>query len=142
MGCRAIAAECGYFSWLQEQLSNAVDVPVFASSLLQIPLAQTLAGTNKVVSILVAEANQLHDRHLTSVGVRPGSNYVVHGAKDDGKYPQFDSSWTKDLRPDVPTANYAMAAQDIVAVARCIATFTATPPPATNRSPHQCVVGH
>ncbi len=118
MGCRAIAAECGYFSWFQEQLSNAVNVPVFASSLLQVPLAQTLVGPNKLVGVLVAEGDQLHDRHLTSVGVRPGSNYVIRGAKDDGKCPQFDSLWTKDLRPDVPTANYETAEQDIVAVAR------------------------
>ena len=118
MGCRAIAAECGYFAWFQEQIAEAVDIPVFASSLLQVPLAQTLIGHKKTVGILVAEGDRLRDRHLTSVGVTLDSNYVVHGAKDDGKCPEFDNLWTKDLRPDLPTANYDMAEADIVSVAR------------------------
>jgi hypothetical protein len=122
MGCRGIAAECGYFAWFQKEIADAVTVPVFASSLLQVPLAQTIIGNDKVVGILVAEGDQLHDRHLTSAGVRLGTNYVVHGAKDDGKCPQFDSLWTKDLRPDIPTATYSEAEQDIVSVAMAFAT--------------------
>jgi hypothetical protein len=118
MGCRAIAAECGYFAWFQQEIANAVSVPVFASSLLQVPLAQTLIGANKVVGLLVAEGDHLQDRHLTSVGIRLQSNYVVHGAKDDGKCPQFDSLWTKDLRPETPTADYQKAEHDLVAVAK------------------------
>lgn len=118
MGCRAIVAECGYFAWFQREIAAAVNVPVFASSLLQVPLAQTIVGDNKVVGILVAEADELHDRHLTSVRVQLGSNYVVQGAKDGGKCPQFDSLWTKDLRPDIPTADYAKAEHDLVSVAK------------------------
>lgn len=118
MGCRAIAAECGYFAWFQKEIANAVNVPVFASSLLQVPMAQIIVGAKQTVGILVAEGDQLQERHLTSVGVHPGSNYVVLGAKDDGKCPQFDSLWTKDIRPDVPAADYSKAERDIVAVAK------------------------
>ncbi len=118
MGCRAIAAECGYFAWFQRQLAEAVSVPVFASSLLQVPLAQQAVGPKGLVGILVAEGDRLQERHLTSVGIALGSNYVVEGAKDAGKCPQFDSLWTRDLRPAVPTANYALAESDLVAVAR------------------------
>jgi len=118
MGCRAIAAECGYFAWFQKEIASAVSDPVFASSLLQVPLAQTIVGSDSVVGILVAEGDQLQDRHLASVGVQLGSNYVVLGAKDNGKCPQFDSLWTKDMRPDIPTADYSKAEQDIVSVAK------------------------
>ena len=118
MGCRAIAAECGYFAWFQTEIANAVNVPVFSSSLLQVPMAQALIGANKVVGVLVAESDELYDRHLTSVRVQLGSNYVVEGAKDDGNCPQFDSLWTKDLRPDIPTADYDKAERDLVSVAK------------------------
>lgn len=118
MGCRAIAAECGYFAWFQREIAAAVSVPVFASSLLQVPLAQMVIKPDQVVGILVAEGDRLRDRHLSSVGVTLGSNYVVHGAKDDGKTPQFDSLWTKDLRPEIPTADYALAERDLVKVAK------------------------
>lgn len=118
MGCRAIAAECGYFAWFQKEIASAVRVPVFASSLLQVPLAQAIVGPDSIVGILVAEGDRLQDRHLVSACVQLGSNYVVHGAKDDGKCPQFDSLWTKDLRPEIPTADYTTAERDIVSVAR------------------------
>jgi hypothetical protein len=117
MGCRAIAAECGYFAWFQNEIAAAVNVPVFSSSLVQVPMAQTLIGNSKVVGILASESNALQDRHLTSVGVQLGSNYVVGGAMDDGKCPQFNSLWTKDLRPDIPTADYAKAEQELLSVA-------------------------
>jgi hypothetical protein len=118
MGCRAIAAECGYFAWFQNEIAAAVSVPVFSSSLVQVSIAQTLIGDNKVVGILASESNELHDRHLTSVGVQLGSNYVVGGAMDDGKCPQFNSLWTKDLRPDIPTADYAKAEHELLSVAK------------------------
>ncbi|TPI60430.1 aspartate/glutamate racemase family protein [Mesorhizobium sp. B3-1-3] len=118
MGCRAIAAECGYFAWFQKEIAASVDVPVFASSLLQVPLAQMIIGPERVVGILVAEGDRLSDRHLTSVGVTLGTNYIVHGAKDDGKTPQFDNLWTKDIRPEIPTADYDLAERDIVKVAK------------------------
>ena len=118
MGCRAIAAECGYFAWFQKEIAASVDVPVFASSLLQVPLAQMIIGPERVVGILVAEGDRLRDRHLTSVGVTLGTNYVVHGAKDGGKTPQFDNLWTKEIRPETPTADYGLAERDIVKVAK------------------------
>jgi hypothetical protein len=54
MGCRAIAAECGYFAYFQKDIAGYVDVPVFMSSLLQVPFAQQLIGPDKVVGILAS----------------------------------------------------------------------------------------
>ncbi|MCP4722052.1 MAG: aspartate/glutamate racemase family protein, partial [Desulfobacteraceae bacterium] len=44
MGCRAIAAECGYFAFFQPEVAEAVDIPVFMSSLLQVPFIQQTIG--------------------------------------------------------------------------------------------------
>ncbi len=60
MGCRAIAAECGYFAYFQRELAASVDVPVFSSALLQVPLAQQIVGPERVVGILVAQAAVSH----------------------------------------------------------------------------------
>ncbi len=117
MGCRAIAAECGYFAYFQKEIAGYVDVPVFMSSLLQVPWAQQLIGPEKVVGILVALGKYMTPAHLEAVGVQPGSNYVLAAAMDDGRCPEFDNLWIVSKRPDPPQADYDKAEQDIVQVA-------------------------
>jgi hypothetical protein len=116
MGCRAIAAECGYFAYFQNEIAGHVDVPVFLSSLLQVPWAQQLVGPDKVVGILVASQAFMADAHLQAVGIEIGSNYVVAGAMDGGRCPEFENLWVSEVRPDVPQADYKRAERDFVAV--------------------------
>lgn len=117
MGCRAIAAECGYFSYFQQEIAACVDIPVFTSSLLQVPLAQQIVGPDDVVGILLANRSAVLDRHLEAVGIELGSNYVMAGAMDEGRCPEFDHIWTEELRTDPPTIDYEKAEEDFVAVA-------------------------
>ena len=117
MGCRAIAAECGYFAYFQQEIAASLGVPVFLSSLLQIPLAQQVVGSNRVVGVLAALKKQLTEKHLTAAGVRIGSNYVVAGAEDDGGCPEFDHLWVPGLQTDPPAAYYAKAEKEFLQVA-------------------------
>ncbi|MCX6072104.1 MAG: aspartate/glutamate racemase family protein [Chloroflexi bacterium] len=116
-GCRAIAAECGYFARFQREVAASVKVPVFMSSLLQVPLAQQVVGANQVVGILMANSKYLTDLHLESVGIRIGSNYAIGGAMDDLRCAEFDHLWTAGLRTDPPAADYARAESEFLAVA-------------------------
>lgn len=114
LGCRAILAECGFFSYFQPMVAGAVDVPVFMSSLLQIPLIQQVIGPKKSVGIFCATSGNMTPAHLKHVGVAPDSNYHIKGAMDDGGCPEFVSLWDDTRRPEVPTANYRRAEEDIV----------------------------
>jgi hypothetical protein len=116
LGCRAIAAECGYFAYFQREIARHVAVPVFLSSLLQVPLAQRLVGPRKVVGILAASRAFLTDAHLQAVGVEIGSNYVVGGALDEGRCPEFENLWVSGVRPQPPGADYETAGRDLVAI--------------------------
>lgn len=117
MGCRAIAAECGYFAYFQKDLAGTVDVPIFMSSLLQVPLAQQLIGSDKLVGIMAAGRKYLTDAHLEAVGIQLGSNYVIGGAEDDGRCPEFEHLWIADKRPDPVVAHYDKAEEEFVTVA-------------------------
>lgn len=117
LGCRAIVGECGYFAYFQREVAASVKIPVFMSSLLQVPLAQQVIGSNQVVGILMANAAYLSDHHLESVGVRIGSNYVIGGALDDGNCKEFDHLWTSGLRTTPPAADYSKAEAEFLAVA-------------------------
>ena len=115
MGCRAIAAECGYFAYFQREIAGQLNVPVFMSSLLQVPWAQQLVGPDRVVGILAASRAFLTDAHLEAVGIEIGSNYVVGGAMDEGCCPEFENLWVADVRPDPPEAVYERAERDLIA---------------------------
>jgi len=116
MGCRAIAGECGYFSYFQREVAASVSVPVFMSSLLQVPIAQQTIAPHQAVGILVANSTYLTDRHLEAVGVRLSSNYVIGGAMDDFRCQEFDHLWTTGLRSDPPGADYEKAEAEFVQV--------------------------
>jgi hypothetical protein len=117
MGCRALAAECGYFSYFQREIAAHVGIPVFMSSLLQVPMAQQVIGADQVVGILMANKSALTERHLSSAGIELGGNYVVGGAMDDGACEEFDHIWTAGSRLDPPAIEYQKAEREFLAVA-------------------------
>jgi Asp/Glu/hydantoin racemase len=114
MGCRAVSAECGYFSYFQREIAASLDVPVFMSSLLQIPWAQQVIGPDKVVGIYVGTKSAVRDEHLTAVGVQLGSNYVIEGACDNDVCREFINLWIEGKRPQRPEAYYDKAAREFV----------------------------
>lgn len=114
MGCRAIAAECGYFAYFQKDVAAAVDIPVFMSSLLQVPFAQQLVGPEKQVGIFCYQRQFLTPTHLDRVGVARDSNYVVAGASDDYGCTELDRLWNWEVRPEQPQADYAVQERQMV----------------------------
>jgi len=114
MGCRAIAAECGYFAYFQREIAGYVDCPVFMSSLLQVPLAQQIIGPSRVVGVLVAREDRITQTHLDAVGIKPGSNYVIDGA--ESRVPEFQHLWLKEKRTDPPGAFYDKTEKEFVMV--------------------------
>lgn len=118
MGCRAIAAECGYFAWFQKDIAGIVDVPVFMSSMLQIPLIQQTIGSKKSVGILCAKKEALTDEHLRRVGVDPASNFFVNGAQDDYECKDFDTLWDAKVRPEIPESYFESTENQMVAIAK------------------------
>ncbi len=97
IGCRAIVGECGYFAYFQKEIANSVNVPVFMSSLLQVPLAQQVIRSDQVVGILVFSKAVLTPVHLQAVGIQPDSNYVIDGIMESGCCPEITNLY---MSPD------------------------------------------
>lgn len=114
MGCRAIAAECGYFAYFQKDVSGYVDIPVFMSSLLQVPFIQRLIGPKKDVGIVCFYKKALTETHLKNVGIEPGSNYVIAGSTDEYGCTEFDNLWNSEKRPERPESYYDKAEQQMI----------------------------
>jgi hypothetical protein len=116
LGCRAIAAECGYFAYFQQDVAGAVSVPVFMSSLLQVPLALQVVGRGNLVGIVCGTRANLTPAHLEVVGIAADSNIVIAGAMDDYSCPQFDNLWNPAIRPAQPAADYERSEADFLAL--------------------------
>lgn len=67
-GVRAIVGACGYFAHFQKQVASAVDVPVFLSSLCQLPLIKLGLKPDQKIAVFAASADNIDDEILAGVG--------------------------------------------------------------------------
>lgn len=68
-GVKAIATSCGFLAVFHRELVNAVNVPIFTSSLLQVHLAQAIIKRGQKVGIITASKQSLTRKHLAGVGI-------------------------------------------------------------------------
>lgn len=78
-GIKAITTSCGFNAIFQRELAAAVPVPVFSSSLLQVPLIRQMHGPSSEICILTAKASALQTAHLTSVGIASADGLRICG---------------------------------------------------------------
>lgn len=67
-GVKAITTSCGFLAIYQNELASAVRIPVFTSSLLQVPLIYKMLRVGQKVGIITANASTLTEEHFNGVG--------------------------------------------------------------------------
>ena len=87
-GARAIIGACGYFGNYQKETATILDVPVFLSSVLQIPIIRRGLKPNQKVGVICADAGALTSKLLSQCGVDDLSDIVIAGAQD---LPEFQN---------------------------------------------------
>lgn len=78
-GVRAITTSCGFLARYQQELASAVSVPVFASSLILVPLVFRMLPAGKAVGILTIDSASLTPTELAGAGVPTDMPVVVAG---------------------------------------------------------------
>lgn len=86
-GVSAITSSCGFLSLFQEAVARVVKVPVFLSSLLQVPL--TYAITKRRVAIITAHAGSLDLQVLACAGIDSHIPLAISGLEN---MPAFSQS--------------------------------------------------
>ena len=81
-GARAIVGACGYFANYQQAAAEALDVPVYLSSMLQVPMIGQGLKPDQTVGILCAKESALTDDTLRQCGITDRSRIRVAGAQD------------------------------------------------------------
>lgn len=67
-GVAAITSGCGFLVLFQQELADAVSVPLYASSLIQLPMVHRMLACDQQVGLLVASKESLTRRHLAAIG--------------------------------------------------------------------------
>ncbi len=88
-GVRGISSDCGFLVQYQALVTRAVKVPVFMSSLLQIPFLSKMFDASRPVGCITATRKKLGNRVLELAGITSDINVVVKGMED---YPHFKES--------------------------------------------------
>ncbi len=81
-GVRAISTHCGFFANYQKEVAAALNVPVFLSSILQLPLISRALKPSQKVGIITADSTSLSASLLSACGVDDPSTLVVAGFQD------------------------------------------------------------
>ena len=83
-GVKAITGACGFMALFQREVSDAVDVPVFLSSLLQIPFIYQIK--KQKIGIITADSKSLTPEHFISVGVNKDIPLLIGGMEDQKEF--------------------------------------------------------
>ena len=66
-GVKAITGACGFMALFQKELAASVEIPVFSSSLLQIPFVYQITG--KRIGVICADKTKLLPQHFEGTGI-------------------------------------------------------------------------
>ena len=82
-GVRAITGDCGFMALFQREVAKQLEVPVFLSSLLQLPFLTRIIGEGQKVGIITANSKILNDALLREVGIADMSSLYIKGVEDE-----------------------------------------------------------
>lgn len=110
-GVKAITGSCGFLALHQQEIADAVKIPVFMSSLIQVPLVSRMLARDLKVGVVVANKDALSDDHLRGVGIAD-EPIVVTGLQDK---PQFYDVILKGNNNDLDMAVFEAELMDSIA---------------------------
>ena len=85
-GVRAISSNCGFLLYYQDAVAAAVSVPVFMSSLLQLPLVAASVGPMRGIGVITADATRLGNSLLARAGAPAGAAIHIAGLENKHEF--------------------------------------------------------
>jgi hypothetical protein len=96
-GVRAVVASCGFFALLQEVAVKEVNIPVFTSPLMLIPLIHRMIRPELKVGVITARAKRLTREYFEAVGVDESIPLVIAGLDDSNEFSEVLMEGKRDL---------------------------------------------
>jgi len=113
-GVKAITTSCGFLAMFQKEMAAAVGIPLFTSSLLQIPFLYGLFGRRGEIGVITARAASLGEKHFSQCGAS-GLPLAIAGLDES---PEFTRIFLDRTDPSVvPVLDRDLAEAEVRAVA-------------------------
>ena len=85
-GVRAIVTCCGFFSVMQETLAEAVDIPVFTSPLILLPMLLRTIAPDRSIAVYTASKPHLTEGFIRAGGVTDKDRIRLLGAEASSEF--------------------------------------------------------
>jgi hypothetical protein len=124
-GVRAITGDCAYMGAYQQAVADAVEVPVFLSSLMQVQLVQSMLRRRDKLAVLVANGQTVSDRLLEPVGIVGDvrERCVFRGLEDRPHFREAILEESGELDVALMEAEMVQTARELVAEDPSIGAF-------------------
>lgn len=108
-GVRAITTNCGFLALFHKEMTSAVNIPVFTSSLMQVPMVHTMLKPEQKVGIITIHSHSLSQKHLAAVGA-DAVPHVIVGTEGEEEF-------SRAILDDKMTLNIEKSKEELIKVA-------------------------
>ncbi len=84
-GVRAITTNCGFLAMFQKEMAAAVNIPVFTSTLMMVPMAYNMVRPDQKVGIITVNKSALGPKHFEGAGAA-GVPVVMAGLENEEEF--------------------------------------------------------
>lgn len=112
-GVRAVTADCGFMVLFQKEIADHLEVPVFLSSLLQVPFVSRMLGDGEKVGIITANSQSLDDSLLQKAGIDSSTPVQIKGLEGKEKF-------AKAIIEETGVLDYEGIEEEVVSVAKAM----------------------
>jgi len=106
-GAKAITTTCGFLALWQKEIASSVNIPLFTSSLIQVPWAYHIVCKRGRVGVLTVDASSLTQAHFRGVGAEE-IPMIVRGMDSCSEFQRVYTGNNQDI-------DFAKAEEEIVA---------------------------
>ena len=113
-GAAAITSTCGFMILYQPELARRLPVPVFLSSLLQLPFIRRVLSPDDQIGIITANARHLTHRHLRLAGLDNMGAVRISGLENQPAFREAIFSGSGGFDPEAIQKEVVGAARDLI----------------------------
>jgi hypothetical protein len=114
-GVGAITTNCGFLVKYQREMAASVSVPVFASSLLLVPLVHRMLAPGRRVGLMTVNASSLGPEHLAGAGIPADLPLAIAGMEGEKEFTRVMLNDELEMDVDLAREEHVRVARRLVA---------------------------